>query len=355
MSDHAMLTNRFAGLLAESGPTFWMPARGSEWAGTVDWLFHYILYISAFFFLLIVVLMVAFVIRYRHRPGHAPQPSPSHHTRLELLWTGIPLVLVGTMFYFGFTSFMDQAVVPLNAYEIQVTGQKWNWTFAYPNGHVDKDLHVPVDRMVQLTLTSSDVIHSLFIPVLRMKKDAVPGRYTKVWFRAEITGEYPLLCAEYCGKGHSDMLAMFVVHPPGEFEKWLQEASNLLARMSPVEAGQRLYQLRGCRQCHSLDGTAGVGPTFKDLFGYPQPLAGGEQVTADENYLRRSILEPNAQVVAGFDPVMPVARLKDEEVMALVTYIKSLSDRAPATQPAEAPADGPATRPASGAPVTPAP
>jgi len=333
MNSDSMLGLLATQLLGQSGPTFWMPPVGSRWAQSVDWIFYYIYYIAVFFFLLIVGLMVLFVIRYRRRPGHEAQPSPSHNTPLEALWSGIPIILVVTMFWFGFRSFMDRAVIPLNAYEIQVVGQKWSWQFQHPTGYVDSSLHVPVDRMVQLTLTSNDVIHSLFIPVLRMKQDAVPGRYTKTWFRAELTGEFPLLCAEYCGTGHSDMLTTMVVHPPGEFEQWLERASNFLETMSPVEGGQRVYQLRGCKQCHSIDGTAGIGPTFKNLFGHPVQLVSG-QTMADENYIRQSILEPNAHLVAGFDPVMPRIQISDQEIGAIIAYIKSLSDAAPATQPA---------------------
>ncbi len=312
-------------ILGQSGPTFWMPRELSDHASDVDWIFNYILYVSLFFFLLIIVLMTVFVIRYRRRPGQEALSSPTHNLPLEVLWTGVPIILVGTMFFFGFRSYMDLGVIPLNAYEIKVTGQKWKWQFEYPTGYIDEDLHVPMDRPVQLTLTSTDVIHSLFLPNLRIKRDAVPGRYTKIWFRASEAGEFPLMCAEYCGTRHSDMLARLVIHPRGEFEQWLTKASNFLATMPPVEAGQRLYQLRGCKQCHSIDGVAGIGPSLKNLFGHPVQLQSG-QTTADENYIRESILEPSSQIVAGFEPVMPRIRLSDAEVGALIAYIKSLSE-----------------------------
>jgi cytochrome c oxidase subunit 2 len=291
----------------------------------VDWLFNFILAISVFFFVLIVIAMVVFVLRYRHREGQRAEDSPSHNLPLEITWTGIPLVLVIVIFFFGFKGFLDMATPPANAYEVLVEGQKWNWSFTYPNGYVDENLHVPVNRPIQLVMSSADVIHSLYVPAFRIKMDVVPGRYSKAWFEATVPGEYDLFCTEYCGTSHSDMLAHVVVHPPGEFEKWLDQASNFLETMSPVDAGRKLFQVRGCQQCHSMDGSAKTGPTLLGVFGREEQMADGSTVIADENYIRESILEPNARVVAGFEPVMPTyqGRLKDEEIMAIIEYLKA--------------------------------
>jgi cytochrome c oxidase subunit 2 len=315
-----------------SGPegekgSFWMPPQISTVAHNVDSLFNFILAISVFFFLLIVAVMILFVIRYRRREGVEAAESASHNTALELTWTIIPLILVVVIFFFGFTGYLDMVTPPANAYEILVDGQKWNWSFTYPNGYVDANLHVPVDRPVRLVMTSADVIHSLYVPAFRIKMDVVPGRYSKAWFEATEPGEYELFCAEYCGTSHSDMLAVVVVHPPGEFETWLEQASNFLETMSPVEAGQKLFQARGCMQCHSVDGTAKTGPTMAGIYGRTEALADGGTVVADENYLRESILEPMAKVVAGYEPVMPTyqGRLKDAEITAIIEYLKSLS------------------------------
>jgi len=307
--------------------SFWMPPAVSTMARHVDWLFNFILAISVFFFLLIVVVMTLFVIRYRRRAGAAAEASPSHHTGLELTWTIIPVLLVAVIFFFGFKGYLDMSTAPVNAYEILVDGQKWNWSFTYPNGYVDSNLHVPVDRPVRLVMTSADVIHSLFVPAFRIKQDVVPGRYSKAWFEATEPGEYELFCAEYCGTSHSGMVALVVVHPPGEFEAWLEKASNFLETMTPVDAGRKLFQVRGCLQCHSVDGTAKVGPTLLGVFGHAQPLADGSSVTVDENYIRESILEPMAKVAAGYEPVMPTyqGRLKDAEIMAIIEYLKSLA------------------------------
>jgi cytochrome c oxidase subunit 2 len=296
-------------------------------ARNVDWLFSFILAISVFFFLLIVVVMTLFVIRYRRREGVEAEASPSHNTAIEVTWTVIPLIIVIVIFFFGFKGFLDIATPPANAYEILVNGQKWNWSFTYPNGYVDANLHVPVDRPVRLVMTSADVIHSLYVPAFRVKRDVVPGRYAKAWFEATEPGEYELFCAEYCGTSHSDMIAKVVVHPPGEFESWLEQASNFLETMTPVDAGQKLFQVRGCQQCHSVDGTRKTGPSLLGVYGRTEALADGGSVTADENYIRESILEPMAKVVAGYEPVMPTyqGRLKDAEITAIIEYLKSLS------------------------------
>lgn len=321
-------------ILAQANPgpapvpsdSFWMPVRASSAAGEVDWLFYFIFYVSLFFFALIVGLMIWFTLRYRRRKGEKAEGGASHNTMLELVWSGIPLLLVIGIFLVGFQGYMRSVVSPDSSYEIQVTAMKWKWLFTYPNGHVDENLHVPVETPVRLVMTSSGVIHSLYIPAFRLKKDVVPGRYNKMWFRAVKPGEYVLFCAEYCGTAHSDMLATVVVHPPGEFEKWLADAANLLKRLSPAEAGAKLFMSRGCAQCHSVDGKPGIGPTMKGLFGHSQIVTNGQTVTVDENFIRESILEPQAKVAAGFDPVMPSyqGRLSDPEIAAIIEYTKTL-------------------------------
>jgi cytochrome c oxidase subunit 2 len=312
--------------VATDGGSFWFPPSGSNTAVEVDSLFYFILSLSAFFFVLIVGLMVIFAIRYRRRPGYEQSPAPDHNTFLEVAWSVIPGALLVLIFFRGFTTFLDIRTPPAETYEIKVVAKKWSWLFQYPNGYIDNDLHIPVNRPVKLTMSSEDVIHSVFIPAFRAKMDVVPGRYTSMWFDATRTGEFPLLCAEYCGTKHSDMLATVVVHPSGEFESWLERASNLLATLPPVEAGKILYTRRGCAQCHTIDGTARTGPSFKGTFGTKQQLADGSTIDLDENYIRESILEPMKKVRAGYRPVMPSykGQLKDPEIDAIIEYIKSL-------------------------------
>lgn len=309
-----------------SDPFF--PKASSTTAGSVDDLFYFILWISIFFFAIIVGVMILFLVKYRARPGVGPQPSPSHNNALEIGWSVFPGLLLGVIFFWGFTGYLDMRQAPDDAYEIQVVAKKWSWSFVYPNGHVDNDLHVPVDRPVKLVMSSDDVIHSLYIPAFRLKMDVVPGKYTQTWFEANSPGDYVLFCAEYCGTQHSTMLARVIVHPSGEFEPWLEDAANFLERMTPEEAGALLYTRRGCVQCHSVDGKAMTGPTFYNAFGTTQSMADGSQVSVDENYIRESILEPQAKVRAGYKPVMPTyqGQLKNEEIAALISYIKSLSE-----------------------------
>jgi cytochrome c oxidase subunit 2 len=201
--------------------------------------------------------------------------------------------------------------------------------FTYPNGYIDSQLHVPVDTAVKLTMTSEDVLHSFFVPDFRIKRDVIPGRYTRLWFTAVETGEYDIFCTEYCGTNHWNMLSKLVVHERAEFDSWLEEASDFLSKMPPAEAGEMLYNMRGCKQCHSVDGSPGIGPSFLGKFGSEEQLLTGETVVVEENYIRESILDPQARIVAGYDPVMPTyqGRLKDEEITAIIEYMKTLSEQ----------------------------
>ncbi|HET9887305.1 MAG TPA: cytochrome c oxidase subunit II [bacterium] len=310
---------------AAKGKTFLLPAEKSTLAPGIDTLFYFVCWVSLFFFVLILGLLVFFLTKYRRRPGHEAQETAHHSTPLELVWSGIPLILMMAIFVMGFHGFLDLHTPPDNCYEIQANGQKWSWTFTYPNGYSDSELHAPVDVPVRLTLSSQDVIHSLFVPDFRIKRDVVPGRYSIAWFQATESGESPLYCAEYCGTGHSEMNTKVVIHEPGEFEKWLEKASDFIKTMPPEEAGKLVYQKRGCAQCHSLDGSPGIAPTFKGLFGKQEHLQSGTR-TVDENYIRESILQPTAEIVVGFDPVMPTfqGRIKDPEIDVLIAYLKTL-------------------------------
>ncbi len=325
-----------SGLLNQQQGSFWMPPPGSTSAAGVDKLFYFIFWLSVFFFVLIVSLMVFFIVRYRHREGRGPEKSPTHHTALEITWSVIPLILVLFIFYFGFKGYVDLYTPPENAYEIQVVGQKWQWFFNYPNGVVNENLHVPVDTPVRLVITSEDVIHSLYIPAFRLKMDAVPGRYSKVWFNAKEPGEYDLFCAEYCGTGHSDMMAKVVVHDVGEFEKWMADAADIFKDRSLAEVGEYLYKSRGCAQCHTVDGSANVGPSFLNAYGREERFKDGSTYTVDENYVRESILNPGAKIVAGYQNVMPTyqGKLKEREITAIIEYLKSISEHYQQTAPA---------------------
>jgi cytochrome c oxidase subunit 2 len=311
------------------GGGLWLPRQGSTLAREVDLNWGLVFWISVFFLALVTFLLVFLVLRFRARPGHREEESPSHNTVLEIVWSVIPTLLVIVLFWQGYKTFLDLATPPQNSYEVQVTAEKWVWSFTYPNGYEDPDLHVPVDTPVQLVMSSRDVIHSFYVPEFRVKRDVFPGRYTKVWFEADVPGEYDIFCTEYCGAGHSTMLAKVVVHERAAFDQWLEAASDWMSTMPPAEAGAMLYDRKGCKQCHSVDGAGGVAPTFLNLFGHRQPLEGGGSVVVDENYIRESIYDPQAKIAAGFEPVMQTyrGRLNDEEVAAIIAYLKTLSDK----------------------------
>lgn len=313
---------------AGADATFWLPAQRSTFAGRVDNAFYVIFWICVLFFVLILAMATFMLVKYRRRGDNIRVPKSAHHnTLLEVTWSGIPMIIALALFVMGFRGFMDLRTPPEGAYEIQVTAQKWAWSFTYPNGHEDEQLHVPVGVPVKLTMTSHDVIHCLFVPAFRTKQDVVPGRYSTLWFEANAVGEQPLFCAEYCGTNHSQMLSRVVVHDAAAFDAWLAKAGDWIKDLPPAEAGAALYKKKGCAQCHSIDGTGGVGPTFQGAFGSKRVFADGSTTAMDENYVRMSLLEPRAQVVAGFDPVMPTfqGRLKENEITALIAYLKSLS------------------------------
>lgn len=332
-------------ILANSS-SFWMPTQQSSYAAAVDWTFYFIYYVSVFFTLLIAALVVYFAVRYHERGNRGQKgQGPSHSTALEMTWTVIPVIIVILIFISGFRGFMDMATPPANAIDIMVSSKKWAWTFKYPNGAESDVLYVPAERPVMVTLESQDVIHSFYIPDFRTKKDAVPGRYNKAWFEAKWdptaaqtftpeTGQpvlgtiHDLFCAEYCGTNHSWMRAKVVVLPYDQYVAKVTELGNILGTMSPAAAGKQLLQIKGCNQCHTVDGSPLIGPTFKDLYNHEVILSTGDKTTADDNYIRESILNPGAKIVAGYDNVMPsfAGRIKDDEVNAIVWYLKSISE-----------------------------
>ncbi|MDI9637745.1 cytochrome c oxidase subunit II [Geitlerinema splendidum] len=316
-----------------------LPPRAATFAGANDAVTLFVLGTMLFFFVLVVGLTGYFAVRYRRRPGVPQQRSRHHNLTLELAWSGIPLLLCVVMFWWGFKVYMDMHVAPAQAELITVKAKKWSWTWEYPNGGIPTEtvkladkaspvFMVPMGRPVKLIMQSDDVIHSLFIPAFRKKLDVFPNRYTTFWFHATREGDYPLFCAEYCGDDHSQMMALVKVRPDAEYRAWLAELANT-DKYGLLELGQRLYVARGCNSCHSLDGTAGTGPTWKDVYGTTRQFTDGSSTTADMNYMRESILNPGAKVVQGFSNQMPTfqGQLKDRELQALIVYMMSLSEK----------------------------
>jgi cytochrome c oxidase subunit 2 len=308
-------------------PLFPVPA--STMAGRVDALYLFLILVSAFFGVLIATLVVSFAIRFRRR-SRDERPRPIHgSTILEVTWTLIPLGIVMVVFLWGADLFFAMARVPPASMDIYVVGKRWMWKTQHMTGQREiNELHVPVGVPVKLTLTSEDVIHSFFVPAFRMKKDVVPGRYVTTWFQATRTGTYHLFCAEYCGTKHSGMIGTVTVMEPAAFQTWLSGGAT---GTSLAAAGEKLFQDLACITCHRAD-SEGRGPKLEGLFGHPVSLASGERLTADEAYIRESIVNPAAKVVAGFQPVMPTYQglVSEESLMQLVAYIQSLGGPATA-------------------------
>lgn len=319
----------------DTSGTFWMPKSVNAAADGVDSMFYAVLGLSIFCFLGITIVTIWFVIKYRARPGHKAQPSTAHSDTMEITWTVIPTIIVVFLFIFGWRDYVHMMTPPQKAVEIQVTAQKWQWSFQHSNGVSDNVLYVPVNTPIRLIMTSKDVIHSFFVPVLRVKQDVVPQRYTTIWFQATKPGTYRLYCTEYCGgegagmnSGHSMMKTVLVVLPSGDYERYLAESADT-SKMPPAELGAKLYEKKGCNGCHSVDGSAKTGPTWKGAFGTEATLDDNSSITVDENYLRESILRPQAKARAAYAAskgVMPPfeGQLKEHELAALIAYIKSL-------------------------------
>jgi cytochrome c oxidase subunit 2 len=291
----------------------------------VDNVFLYILFICVFLLALITFLMVYFVIHYRR--GKHPQPVDIEgSTWLEVTWTIIPTLLVLTMFYYGLTGFEFLKKVPEGAMTVKVVARQWSWLFQYEGGVEDSQLRVPIEKPVKLLLTSQDVIHGFYIPAFRIKQDAVPGMTNYLWFQATEVGTFDVMCSQYCGLEHSHMLTKMVVLPEGEFTKWYQDKKERVATKGPLP-GVQLYTEKGCVACHSIDGSPRLGPTFKGLIGKTETVLrnGKEQtVVVDESYVRNYILHPNVDVIKGFQPIMPVINMTEDEINSIVSYLKEL-------------------------------
>ena len=314
-----------------------VPESASTFSWKVDALYFYLSGVTLFFTLLISGTLIFFVIRYRRRtPYEIPRPVAGSH-KLETVWTVIPFVIAMTMFLWGATVYFDQYKPPNNAIEVYVVGKQWMWKLQHATGQREiNELHVPVGRKVKLIMTSEDVIHDFFVPAFRTKADVVPGRYTTLWFEATKPGRYHLFCAEYCGMNHSGMIGSVVVLESRDFDNWL---SGNTGSMTPAAAGQQLYQTLGCASCHGENGEGGRGPALTGAFGTEITLTNGAKVTADEGYLRESIVNPQAKLVAGFGPIMPTfqGQVTEEQLVQLLAYIKSLHGAGPTTPASASP------------------
>lgn len=364
------------------------PDSASSFSGESDAVFHFISIVCIVFFIPIAVALFGFAWKYKKAKGAPADSQTDHNTTLELVWSIGPSFLLVVMFYFGAKGYLSHRSVPEGAYEVGVDAYKWGWGMNYGRGVIHPELHIVQNTPTKLTMTSKDVIHSLYIPAFRVKKDIVPGRYNYMWFKASKASKkvktdeecealaaedlasnaswdydgrqftpdgyefYDLYCTEYCGTNHSEMQTVVVVHEnQEELDAWIKKYSARGKNEDPAAYGAKLYERRGCKSCHSLDGSRMVGPSYKGSFGTMRDIVGGGQVKVDENYIRESILNPKAKVAieqgTAYQPVMPSykGQLSDDDVYSLVEFIKSLGD--PAATAEEAPAEESETAPAA--------
>lgn len=309
--------------------SFWLPEPASTVAAEIDWLFYFILYTSTLLFALVVGLMIFFGVKYRRRGKDVLTTSKDHNTALEIIWTVIPTIVIMFLFVAGFRGYITLRTIPHDATQIKVTAQKWSWTFDYPDGVISvNNLVVPVNSPIKLLMSSTDVIHSFFVPAFRIKMDVLPNRYTLTWFEANRTGEFDLYCTEYCGKGHSEMIGKVTVMTDADYADWLEKSNTEGEGMPLKDYGQILYTKRACVTCHSIDGSDVTGPSFLGRYGTELLMTDGSRVLMDENYMRESILDPKARIANGYEAVMPTFQgaLKDRQIDALIAYIKSLNE-----------------------------
>jgi len=332
------------------GPTLpFFPEQASTMAPRVDNLYFYLLAVSAFFSVLIALLVIIFAIRYRRR-SEAELPKPVEGSlKLEIAWSVIPLAIALSFFFWGAKLFFAMNRPPNDALQVYIIGKQWMWKIQHADGQREiNELHVPVGRAVRLTMTSEDVIHDFFVPAFRMKKDVLPGRYTMAWFTATRPGRYHLFCAQYCGTKHSAMIGWVDVMEPAAFQSWLAGGT---ASESLASAGAKLFQQHACNTCHRPDSLA-RGPNLEGLFGRPVKLSDGRTIVADESYIRESIVNPGAKLVEGYQPIMPTFQgLIDEEgILQLTAYIKTLGKPSAAAGAQLLPPTNPALPPPSATP-----
>lgn len=324
-----------------NSPVF--PDASSALARSVDQLYFFALAGSVFFSALIFILVVTFAVKFRRRhPDEVGIADTKSATLLEITWSVIPLGLMMILFFWGTGIYFRIARPPAGAAQYYVIARQWMWKIQHPEGNREiNELHVPLNRTIQMTMTSEDVIHSLFLPAFRVKADVVPGRYTTLWFKADRTGTFYLFCSQYCGVAHSKMIGRVIVMEDHDYEQWLSGGGTA---GSASMSGDALFASFACNTCHRPD-TAARAPLLAGLSGSRVLLQGGESVLADDAYLRESILTPAAKVTAGYQPIMPSFKnqLNEDQILQLINYIKSLKGAEPHLQPAAGTGAAPTT------------
>jgi cytochrome c oxidase subunit 2 len=300
------------------------PDQASTIASGVDGVYFLLVALSLFFTIVVFFFIFFFAIKYRRGSNADRSGLVFESKKLEFTWSFVPLVLALAVFAIQAKAYFDLYQPPVEALEIYVVGKQWMWKVQHPEGQDEiNELHVPINRPVRLIMTSQDVIHSFYIPAFRVKQDVLPGRYTSIWFEATRPGTYHLFCAEFCGTDHSVMGGSVVALPEAEYQQWLAGDSG---NVPLAQAGEALFQQLGCATCHQAD-DQGRGPSLVGLFGREVELEGGQTITADEEYVRESIINPRAKVVAGYPAIMPTfqGQISDEGLQQIVAYLKSLA------------------------------
>lgn len=306
-----------------------MPTEGTQIATQVDNLYKFLLVTSFIACVILIGGMIYFALKYKRKTATDKTAYITHNTALEFLWSFIPLVIFMAVFAWGWYVYHEMRAMPKDALEIHVVGKQWAWEMQYKSGVKTSNLIVaPIDADVKLIMTSTDVLHSFYVPSFRIKQDVVPGRYTALWFRANKLGEFHIFCTEYCGTQHSAMIGTVRIVSRADYDRWLEEEAKI-GTLPLAQRGEKIFQIKACASCHSVaDASQKVGPTLFQKFGAQETLADGSTVAFDENYLRESILNPNAKLVKGFAAnVMPSfqGQLSEIELTALIEYIKGLS------------------------------
>ncbi|MBC7742407.1 MAG: cytochrome c oxidase subunit II [Bdellovibrionaceae bacterium] len=306
-----------------------MPVQATEISKQVDNLYGFLVVVSFVSCAILIGGMIYFAVKYKRKTQNDKTAYITHDTRLEVLWSVIPLIVFLLVFAWGWIIYHDMRTMPTNALEIQVTGKQWAWSVDYKNGVKASEVVVPVNRDVKLILASDDVIHSFYVPSFRIKQDAVPGRYTALWFRAEKLGEFHVFCTEYCGTSHSRMLTKLRVVSQADFDKWLTEESDV-SGLPLAQRGAKIFQTRACASCHSVDSpVVKVGPSLKARWGTPLNVEDGTTGVFDENYVRESVMLPQQKIAKGFPKPSPMpsfqGQLSEAEMIALIEYIKGLN------------------------------
>lgn len=311
----------------------YLPEQASEIAPKVDWLNYFILDLSLFFTVAIVGVMLYFAFKYRAKGGvhhETPRIEGSHY--LEGVWTLLPTVVCIVIAVYGIQLYSDLREVPKDALVINAIGSKWKWDFQYANGkQTTGEAVIPVDTPIQFVISGKDVLHSFFIPAMRVKADAVEGRYSYVTFKPVKTGDYNIFCAEYCGTYHSGMLAKLRVVSKEEYQRWLNDNSDQL-KLTPADRGRDIYT-QNCKVCHSVDGSTLVGPSFLKIYGRHETFDDGSEADVEENYIKESILNPNAKIVKGFTRPSPMPSFEgqlNDKIDLIIAFMKSLDGTSPA-------------------------